>query len=129
MSRHRLDLSEVEAAWLAGLLDGEGCFDAPKGNPRIRVKMTDLDVVIRAADLMGATTHGAVDSRLRVDGRPRSRLLVAQVTGKKALDVMHAILPYLGSRRSAKVTEIICDRATSRGKVALKPRVREVEAA
>ncbi|MDT8915785.1 hypothetical protein [Amycolatopsis sp. PS_44_ISF1] len=95
-----LDLDRVDAAWLAGLLDGEGCFDAPRGNPRVRVKMTDFDVILRAADLMQAKTHPEIVP----DRKP---LLVAQITGEPAVAVLHAILPFLGSRRSARATEII----------------------
>lgn len=94
------DLDRVDAAWLAGLLDGEGCFDSPRGLPRIRVGMTDHDVVLRAADLMTASTH----LELRA---PRKPMLRAQVTGDRAVGIMRAVLPWLGSRRSAKVTEIV----------------------
>ncbi|WP_394620972.1 LAGLIDADG family homing endonuclease [Lentzea sp. JNUCC 0626] len=93
-------LDKVDAAWLAGLLDGEGCFDLPRGNPRVRVKMSDLDVILRAADLMGAKTYPEV-----VPGR--KPLLVAQITGDAAVEVLRAVLPFLGSRRSARATEII----------------------
>jgi hypothetical protein len=95
-------MSEVQAAWLAGLLDGEGCFDAPRNNPRIRVKMSDLDVVLRAADLMTAKTY--MEIPWQSDYKP---CMVAQITGDRAVAVMRAVLPYLGSRRSGKVTELI----------------------
>ena len=92
-------LAREDAAWLAGLLDGEGCFDSPRGNPRIRVKMSDHDVILRAADVMGARTHlETIPGRLP--------LLVAQLTGDRAVGVMRAVLPWLGARRSARVTDI-----------------------
>lgn len=97
-------LSEIQAAWLAGLIDGEGCFDAPRGNPRIRIKMSDLDVVLRAADLMGAKTY--METPRFEDYKP---CMVAQITGDRAAAVMRALLPYLGSRRSGKATEIILE--------------------
>lgn len=93
-------MDRVDAAWLAGLLDGEGCFDAPRGNPRVRVKMSDLDVVLRAASLLNATTHHEI-----VEGR--KPLLVAQTTGERAVEALTDILPFLGSRRTARATEII----------------------
>lgn len=102
MSTAAAPIHREDAAWLAGLLDGEGCFDSPRGNPRVRVKMSDLDVVLRAADVMGATTYN--ENSWREDYKP---LMVAQTTGDNAVAVMRAILPWLGSRRSAKVTEII----------------------
>lgn len=97
-------MSEVQAAWLAGLLDGEGCFDSPRDNPRIRVKMSDLDVVLRAADLMDAKTYM---ERTPMHFDYYKPCMVAQITGDRAVAVMRAVLPYLGSRRSGKVTELI----------------------
>ena len=93
-------MTPMEASWLAGLLDGEGCLDSPRGNARVRVKMSDLDVVLRAAHIMNARTHPEV-----VPGR--KPLLVAQITGAGAVAVLLDVLPYLGSRRTARATEII----------------------
>ncbi|MFC0623813.1 hypothetical protein [Kribbella deserti] len=95
-------MTPEQAAWLAGLLDGEGCFDAPRNNPRIRVKMSDHDVIIRAADLMDASTH------LEPPGRNGYKpLMVAQITGARAVAVMRAVLPLLSARRTAKATSLI----------------------
>lgn len=113
-------LDRVDAAWLAGLLDGEGCFDAPRGNPRLRVKMGDLDVVMRAADLMGTTVYTEQDHRPTVTGEPRSAMHVAQITGEPALAIMRAVLPWMGARRSLKISEIAAAHAArKRGKIRL----------
>lgn len=103
------EINREDAAWLAGLLDGEGCFDSPRGNPRVRVKMTDFDVVLRAADVMGATTHAEPAYRPN-----HSDLMVAQVTGDRAVAVMREILPWMGSRRSAKITDIVVAHAAKK---------------
>lgn len=95
-----MTLHREDAAWLAGLLDGEGCFDSPRGNARLRVKMADFDIVLRAADIMGARTYPEI-----VPGR--KPLLVAQITGDRAVAVMRAVLPWLSARRTTKATEII----------------------
>lgn len=102
-----LPMSPEQAAWLAGLLDGEGCFDAQRNNPRIRVKMSDHDVILRAADLMGATTYH--ETARQPHHKP---CMVAQITGDRAVSVMRSVLPYLGIRRSAKVMELITANAT-----------------
>ena len=102
-----LTLAREDAAWLAGLLDGEGCFDSPRGNARIRVKMTDADVVLRAARLMRARVHAETT---RLPGYPvvtRKPTYTAQITGTPAVLVMQEILPWLGARRTAKVTGIV----------------------
>lgn len=95
-------MDRADAAWLAGLIDGEGCLDAPRGNPRIRIKMSDWDVVLRAANLMHATTHTEIVAN-------RKPLLIAQVTGERAVAALNAVLPYLGARRTTKATSIILD--------------------
>ena len=97
-------MTPTDAAWLAGLVEGEGCIDAPRGNARVRVKMTDPDVVLRAASLMGAKVY-ADDWGARTHGyRPQ---WVAQITGPRAVDVLTAVLPYLGARRTSRATEVI----------------------
>ena len=108
-----------DAAWLAGLLDGEGCFDNPRGNPRVRVKMSDLDVVLRAADIMGASTYHEDDPRAFLLNR--KPLMVAQITGDRAVAVMRSVLPWMGSRRSAKITEVIlAHEARKAGRIRLR---------
>lgn len=108
-------INREDAAWLAGIVDGEGCLDSPRGNPRVRVKMSDLDVVLRVSDVMGGSTH------MEHDPRPdRKPLMVAQVTGERAVAVMRALLPWLGSRRTAKATDIITAHAARKsGRVRL----------
>ena len=82
--------------WLAGLLEGEGCFDLHRGKyPRIRVVMNDHDVVERAALLLqGNTVH-------RKDGS-----LEAYVRGKKAEAVGHTLFPKMSVRRQNKLAEV-----------------------
>ncbi|WP_405061915.1 hypothetical protein OG474_09740 [Kribbella sp. NBC_01505] len=95
-------MTPEQAAWLAGLLDGEGCFDMTHSSPRLRVKMSDHDVIIRAATLMNARVHA--EPPRQPHHKP---CLVAQIHGDSAVAVMRAVLPHLGARRTAKATEII----------------------
>lgn len=97
-------MTPTDAAWLAGILEGEGCIDTNRGNPRIRVKMTDADIVLRAAHLMGAKVYSD-DWNARTHGHRPS--WVAQITGAPALAVLDTVLPHLGTRRTARATEII----------------------
>jgi hypothetical protein len=97
-----LPLTTEQAAWLAGLLDGEGCFDTSRGTPRVRVKMSDHDVILHAASLMNARVHA--EPPRQIHHKP---CMVAQVHGDAAVAVMRSVLPYLGARRTAKATEII----------------------
>lgn len=88
--------------WLAGLLEGEGSFDLHRGRyPRIRLGMTDRDVVGRAATLLGGRI------RLSLKPRPNKATWHVEISGRKAVAVMVAILPFMGARRSARIAEIL----------------------
>jgi hypothetical protein len=88
--------------WLAGLLEGEGTFDAHRGKyPRIRLAMTDRDVVGRAASLMGTTL------RLSLHPAPVKATWHSEVSGPRAAEIMREILPHMGARRSGKIAEVL----------------------
>lgn len=88
--------------WLAGLLEGEGTFDAHRGKyPRIRLAMTDRDIVGRAASLMDSTV------RLSLHRAPNKPTWHTELSGDRAASVMAAILPHMGARRSQKIAEVL----------------------
>lgn len=94
--------SRDDVIWLAGLLEGEGTFDLHRGKyPRVRVGMTDRDVVGRAATLMGSRVTS------RFHKAPFQATWHAEVTGEKAEEIMAAILPHMGSRRSGRIASIL----------------------
>lgn len=98
-------MSEGELYWLAGLLEGEGCF-AIRGtghNPVIQLIMTDLDVVIRAAKIMGS--HKVI--KTKQDSRGGKSLYRTVVYGSVAISLMKKLLPLMGERRSIKINECI----------------------
>lgn len=98
-----------EIIWLAGLLEGEGTFfcAAPTHRrPGIRVKleMTDEDIVKRAAVLVPCATKVRA-CRARCDSW--STTYVKCWNGADAEYIMRAVLPYMGERRSAKIRECL----------------------
>jgi hypothetical protein len=96
------DADRDDVVWLAGLLEGEGTFDLHRGKyPRVRVAMTDRDVVGRAATLFGSSI------RLTLRTAPHRPMWHAEIQGQKAVLVMRAVLPFMGARRSAKIAEIL----------------------
>jgi hypothetical protein len=96
------EISREDAIWLAGLLEGEGSFDLHrKKYPRVRVGMSDRDVVGRAATLMGASVRSSLKPY------PQAAMFHAEVTGAKAVAVMRAILPHMGARRSGKIATVL----------------------
>lgn len=100
-------VSTLEIAWLAGIIEGEGCIRLCNGkynHPRILVKMTDRDVVERVHTLMG----GGFRECSRPDAKPHwKRQWVADVTGKRAAGVLYTIYTFLGERRRAKAKEVL----------------------
>lgn len=95
-------MNRDDLIWLAGLLEGEGTFDAQRGKyPRIRVGMTDRDVVGRAATLMGTRV------RLSLKASPQKPTWHAEIQGPKAADLMETLLPYMGARRSAAIAQVL----------------------
>jgi hypothetical protein len=97
----RLD-NERDVIWLAGLFEGEATFDLHRGKyPRVRIGMTDRDVIGRAATLMGCKVTS------RYHEAPNQATWHAEISGDKAERVMAAVLPYMGARRSGRIATIL----------------------
>jgi hypothetical protein len=91
-----------DVIWLAGLLEGEGAFDTHRGKyARVRLAMTDRDIVGRAATLFGSSI------RLTLRPAPKTSTWHAEVQGPRAEAIMRAVLPYMGARRSSKIAEVL----------------------
>ena len=108
-------LTPIEVAWLAGLLEGEGCFTTrgnkttrwangdPKLYPRIVVAMTDRDVVARAAELMGS-----YEPKIGRRKPPQQDMWWTELgKGAEVLDIMEQVLPLMGERRSKRIKELM----------------------
>ena len=96
------DMTESELAWLAGLLEGEGCFGVLNGRARLQLRMTDEDVVRKAAAFLGASVNVSHDKRLG-----RKTMYAVNFTGKRSADWMKRLLPLMGARRSARIAGIL----------------------
>lgn len=90
--------------WLAGLLEGEGCFSVSKKGkyayPKISLNMTDRDVVLRASKLLQSTPPCRVKNK---GGRDTYQ---TNITGSRALVMMRKLMPFMGTRRRARIKEI-----------------------
>lgn len=88
--------------WLVGVIEGEGCIDLHSNKyPRIRVTMCDRDVVGRVASLFGTQV------RLTLNKAPAKPTWTARVQGPAAAEILREILPHMGTRRSAKIAEVL----------------------
>lgn len=106
------DASEVEVAWLAGLLEGEGSFltltDRQGGReyryPKVTVNMTDRDVIERVASLFGTSVY---DLPIYQKGRKPS--FRAQIAGAKAAEWMRLLRPWMGQRRRDSIDAVLAE--------------------
>ena len=96
-------MNQIEVAWLAGLLEGEGCFCIKSsGGAYINVSMTDEDVVRRVHSLTGV---GTVITHQRPN---RKRVWTWRTGDREAVDQLaKTLLPHMGERRSAKIRDLI----------------------
>lgn len=102
-----MEITEVELAWLAGLLEGEGSFSkAPpseSNRPRISIQMTDEDVIKRVATIFGVAY--IYPRRFTDDNWKQSFQVVLR--GKKAIELMRRLRPHMGERRTKRIDEVI----------------------
>lgn len=102
----KFKINTLELAWLAGLLEGEGCFGmATKKDkykyPFIQIKMTDYDVIIRVAQLFNKDK--VTSARTLPSGKIAYN---TYVQGNDAIEVMKMLLPHMFGRRANKIQEI-----------------------
>lgn len=102
------DYTKEETAWLAGILEGEGCFllDYSGGDRRrvvVALKMTDKDIVERVQRLFG----GRAMRKIQPPNDHHKSLYLVRVQGKKAQEVMRRIYPHMGQRRREKIDSLL----------------------
>jgi hypothetical protein len=112
-------LAPVDLAWVAGLLEGEGCFSHKSGasSPRgitVQCHMTDLDVLkrlhrkVKVGHVRGPYANGFTRRPKKgvraVKCKPR---WMFQVSGPAAYQLMKQLLPLMGVRRTARIRELL----------------------
>lgn len=102
-------MTDIEASWLAGLLEGEGYFQITK--PRhhhptqvvIRLSMTDKDVVEKAAKLLN---NVPINQKARTTER-KTIYAISLSKRDEVEKILLQILPHMGSRRSQRINECL----------------------
>ena len=102
---------ELDYAWAAGVLEGEGCFSIFKRKERrntrsvaIHCVMGDEDIVRRLHSLFGCGHVSIIPPR----SENWKTMWAWQVQNKVGvLEVILRVLPYLGIRRTAKAKELM----------------------
>ena len=114
-----LDLTDVELAWVAGLLEGEGTFTPHRckrrlksgevrvySQPRSQFQTQDKDIAERFAKLANSNLLGPYDNSRGgrgFSGKEYKECWVVCVVGKKAAALNIAIYPMMGNRRKEQI--------------------------
>jgi hypothetical protein len=94
-------LQEAEKAYLAGIIDGEGCITAFKNkgkktvNPEFRIQMTDRNPI----DLFSEYFGGNVSTHIPKEVKHKISY-VYHTTGKKTHEILKLVTPYLKVKKS-----------------------------
>ena len=96
----------ADIQWLAGLLEGEGCFlTSSNTTPVIVLCMTDKDVVERAAALLKVKCYAPTPPAWKIGIRkPIYRIMIH---GYKAAQWMMLLYSLMGERRRSKIKQCL----------------------
>lgn len=97
--RYDSEVNEIENAYFAGLLDGEGHLGIHRMSKaagiqyaaRVSLRMTEEEVVRQYAECFGVSLHRAVYK----NSYSKLPLFVAEVSGRGARSLLEAVAPYL----------------------------------
>jgi len=110
----RSRMTAAELAWVAGLIEGEGCFFVterkterygPYRYARVTVCMTDHDTLALLRAVTGVGTIERPRERKNPRHKPISQWIVCR--NEEAVQLMLAIYPLMGMRRQAKIREVL----------------------
>jgi hypothetical protein len=94
-------VSPIDIAWLAGLVEGEGNIGINGRSLTIRIKMTDRDVIERAATLLEGKLYPVAPRG------GRQAIWLTQVKGATAAGWAMTLYPWLGVRRRQQVRDAL----------------------
>lgn len=102
-------MNPTQLGWVAGILEGEGCFSPAHSKAasgviynyaRIQLSMTDEDVMQRFNDTVGVGKLSGPHYYKNKTWKPRWTWTVRSADAK---ELMSAILPLMGARRSEAI--------------------------
>lgn len=103
-------IPEKDFFWLVGLLEGEGNFSITKNNiPRIRLQMTDLDIIARVANMLDIPIY------THEHKKPKKTMYEVSYGGEKASHLMQELFLYMGNRCKKQIS-IVFDTLSKNGK-------------
>lgn len=98
-------MTEPEAAWVAGLFEGEGWVGISKGKyPYMMVRMTDLDVIERLQRTVGC---GNVRTLAKTPDGNKPVHVWDKMGDEAVSSIFRQIEPWLGTRRINRFTDVL----------------------
>jgi hypothetical protein len=112
------EIADHNRHWLAGYLEGEGCFGSEKHTkpyatyirPRVALNSTDEDVILRVQGIL----YDKFQIRVAVCSF-QPKYIGAKISydlkvrGKKAVLIMKDLYPLMSKRRQAKILEVVAN--------------------
>lgn len=106
------DMNEVEAAWFAGLFEGEGCITRATRRSKwgethyytLKINMTDEDVIRRISDVTG---YRSLYGPHQPKGNRKPYWAWECQNRQEVVRILTAIRSHLGQRRRAKADEVL----------------------
>ena len=95
-------MKTAEITWMAGLIEGEGCFSINRNTPAVIVGMTDMDVVQKVANYFGSNLRGP-----QRRSSSKKDVWITSVHGSKAVSWMLTLYSLLGVRRRSRIREVL----------------------
>jgi hypothetical protein len=96
-------MTSEQVAWVAGILEGEGSFVSGKA-AGITVTMTDLDIIRRLQQVTGV---GRIHPTTRRKNHHKDAWIWAVRRRIHIRQIVNAVLPWLGERRSAAARNLL----------------------
>lgn len=102
-----INKTREEIAWIAGLLEGEGCFKVTKKFqiPMITIGMTDRDTIEKARSILGG--NSGIHERNGLKDNHKRIYVFSVSPSRLAIEWMQLLYPFMGERRKSKISEII----------------------
>lgn len=100
------NMNPEEIAYVAGLLEGEGCFDRNNkaSGVKIRMETTDVDVAERLRDILGC---GNIRPRAAKKSTHRPTVIYQIARAEDVRRILTAIRPWMGERRGKKIDSLL----------------------
>jgi hypothetical protein len=96
-------MSDLDWAWLAGLLDGEATFRFGSGLPRIQLQMTDEDLIQRVANFFNVNYHPT--KKAQPHHKQAWQLTICRT--EVVIEIYFGIYKYMCKRRQARLDEFV----------------------